>query len=571
VAENVLAGSRMGMAVLTDPQFTLPTRPRLARGLVRVMTDDSLIVEGGPSRQSFRGALARNDLPALMDDLDGSSTVDELLDRSGERRHHVFSMLALLYSTGLIEEAGVASADSALEGYPEESAAYLSRSIDSTRVNRSAVEALQRMTAQRILVVGTGHEELVRNLVTSLAADHLDVGGAACPAGPEAMNALVQGVDLLVILGQGAALEELCHVARTLGVTALPVLAVGDRLLIGPELGTSNRSCASCVFSQRSALASAQHAAMVGSPARSSLAAAFLTREISAMVSRVGTSDTGKMLVAVDLDTWSQDRFSLPPLPDCAVCMAEVSIGAESGVPLAWAYEESVAFPARESCDPKSHQVHYKAGNIELQRRNRRWLSAPSVPLPAPADLGTGFPVGAARPQRRDCDLSVVATLLTRMAGLREAVTASTTQVSRWCASGGNLGSVNAYVIARSVIGLPSGVYAYQRGDDSLALLPWASPPEDAPGQDPSVQAHIVLTGSLDVVGQKYGPFAWRIVHLDAGAAIAQGRLVAAQLGVDLPVAPVWNDDALAALLGSDPDLEPITGVLHLRSQGSRP
>lgn len=78
MAESTLSAAAMSAAVHNDPQFAPPTLPRLVPGVVRVPTANGVIVDGGPSRQSFTGRSAATLLPTVMDALDGTSTASQL-------------------------------------------------------------------------------------------------------------------------------------------------------------------------------------------------------------------------------------------------------------------------------------------------------------------------------------------------------------------------------------------------------------------------------------------------------------------------------------------------------------
>jgi SagB-type dehydrogenase family enzyme len=125
--------------------------------------------------------------------------------------------------------------------------------------------------------------------------------------------------------------------------------------------------------------------------------------------------------------------------------------------------------------------------------------------------------------------------------------------------SGGNIGSVTAYAVVRDVPGLAPGVYGYVAAEHRLARL--SSRADAVPGDRP---LSIVLTGDFPKVARKYSAFALRIVLLDSGCAQATAREAARTLGVGCALRPLWDDDAIAAALGINPDMEPITAVIDL-------
>jgi SagB-type dehydrogenase family enzyme len=208
-------------------------------------------------------------------------------------------------------------------------------------------------------------------------------------------------------------------------------------------------------------------------------------------------------------------------------------------------YEQAVTFPPREWLNPKDHQGHYRPANAALQLYNKEYLGSPRIPL----------------------DDSPLAGLLLQTFGLRDT---DSGQVSRWAPTGGNLGSPLAYVLALDVAGLAPGWYFYQRGDHSLARIRALPAPDGHaeavwPGIGPErPDALIVLAGALDVVAAKYHDFAYRILGLDAGVALAQLAAVADEAGLTVRFADRWDDTAIGTALHLDADSEPVTAVVAL-------
>ncbi|PPG95415.1 hypothetical protein C5C22_05950 [Rathayibacter rathayi] len=548
---GVLAAEAMGLAALNDPQFRLPRRPRLAPGLVVVPGDDCVLVEGGPSRQLLGGRSASAVLGRLLPLLDGSRSVQELAVATDRTPQDTHSAVALLYASGLLEDAqdapDVADADPA-------ALAFYSRSIDSTRINASGAEALQRLRARRVLVVaGPTATGLAAALVDELRRTELSDVELAEPGTVPA----VSGRSLLVIVGDSAQLRRDAERAADAGVGVLPVRLSGRRLYYGPYVDPSYTVWFDDLAEQ---IAAEDH--HDPSADDQPLAAALVAGEVTTLLSRVGTPLSQQSLVRLDLETLVQER--LVAVPSTA-----------DGIPLAYAFEASTAFPPRALASLKDHQVHYKQSNLALQRESKRWPSAPTLPLaeravskspsreaPAPLpDLEAPATVAA-------LSAGILSDIVIRTAGNRESGGPREGKVRRWAASGGNLGSVQAYVLARRVDGLAAGAYGYQRGDDSWAELPWADPGTPLPGAPLEADAVLVLTGALGRVASKYAAFAWRIVHLDAGVAVTHIRLLAAAHGLRAVAAPAWDDDAIAGLLGLDITVEPVTAVLSLFSAG---
>ncbi|QWL26766.1 hypothetical protein E2R32_09500 [Rathayibacter toxicus] len=540
----VLGAEAMGVAALSDPQFRLPRRPRLAPGLVIVPSDDGVLVEGGPTRQLLGGSSATTVFGCLFPLLDGSRSIEDLAAASGRTRQATHATVALLYASGLLEDA---------EGEPDVTGAdlaahaFYSRSIDSTRVNVSGAEAVQRLRASRVLVVAGP----TAGGLASMVANELrltDIGDVeyAESGGVHA----VSDRSLLVLVGDSPELRRDAERAAASAVGVYPVRLRGRRLYYGPYLDPSYTVRFDDLAEQ---IAAESHDDPLAND--HPLAAALVVGEITALLSRVGIPLSQQSLVRVGLETLVQDRLVAVP-------------STVDGIPLAYAFEASTAFPPRALAAPKEHQVHYKQSNVALQRESQRWPSAMSRPLAERADVlhpETSSVHGVtARADRLTA--GALSDIVIRTAGNRGSGTPREGKVQRWAASGGNLGSVQLYLLARQIEGLTAGVYGYQRGDDSWAELPWADPHTALSGVDSSADAVLVFTAALGRVASKYGPFAWRIVHLDVGVALTHARLLAAAHGLDAVAAPAWDDDAIAAFLGSDLDAEPVTAVLSLSS-----
>ncbi|AEV84087.1 Putative nitroreductase [Actinoplanes sp. SE50] len=507
-----LSAAYMAYAVASDPQFTVPRRPCLIPGLVVVRLEDGLAFAGSGNRQTvLRGRTAMTLIPRLLRLLDGTRTVDELPEK------HAAACVSMLYVSGLLQD-GPAGGEAEL--IPAEVVDYLGRNLDTTRVNRSRGEAAARLARTRALIAGP--ERLTGPLRAELAAAGVD----AHPFHPA--DSLGDG-DFVVAVDDGnlAGIDEAC---RRAGVGWLRTAAGASTAEIGPMFDAGHTSCLRCFAEGRTAPAGEP------SPARAAIWAALTATEVVHLLSRVGLAPSTAGCTAYDLDDWSQTSTGAYRRPGCPRCLP----GTEPAEPaLAHVYEQAVAFPPREWLNPKDHQAHFRPANAALQRYNKEYRSAPRIPL-------------------ADAPFADLAGLLLRTAGLKDAGE----RVTRWAPTGGNLGSVQAYLRADDVPGLDPGWYFYQRGDHSLARI--AGP---SAGIAPALEADrpaalIVLTGALPVVAAKYHDFSYRLVCLDAGAALAQLSAVAAETGLATRIADRWDDQAISAALRIDAVTEPVTAVV---------
>ncbi|MFF8838277.1 hypothetical protein [Streptomyces sp. NPDC015130] len=539
---SVITAEAMASAALNDPQFHVPARPRLRRGLSLHHTPEALVVEGTPKKQLLRGAAARELLPRMLPLLDGSRGHEDVAESLGIPAGTVFKALSLLWTCGLIEEAASPAAASRAAAVPEALADFLSRIGDSTGANHAWEEALDRLARARVEVFGTGPlaDAARRHLADSL----VDTGGGGDNGGDLAP---APGTTLVVAAGLdpagSAALAASC--ART-GVPLIRLALTGRTAHLGPYVDLAFTPCLAC----RTAEDPADERPPL--PGDAELAASLFARDLFALLTRSTPSPLPSQWRTVDLADLSQQRRSAATRPGCPDCSA--APGDPVAPPLAARYEAAIAFPPKEYADGKAHQAHYKPSNIALQNDEKTWPVAAAVPLPEPPLEALRSPAPASAPALLDD--RTAALLLAVTAGRRALLPG---RVQRWTASGGNIGSVVAHLVVRDVPGLEPGVYGYVASEHRLARL--AADPGAVPGEAPLT---VVLTGDFTKVAKKYAAFALRIVLLDAGCATATLRSAATALDLPFAIRTRWDDLAVAAALGIDPDLEPVTTLVDL-------
>jgi SagB-type dehydrogenase family enzyme len=184
-----------------------------------------------------------------------------------------------------------------------------------------------------------------------------------------------------------------------------------------------------------------------------------------------------------------------------------------------------------------------------------------------------------ARPVNPDRNLSLdqLASLLMMTAGVRRSWSREG-QVKRWAPTAGNLGSVELFVAARNVEGLTPGFYFYQPREHSLASFRrycGTLEIEEFMGRVTPVDrsclpdALVLFTGAYHRLSQKYGPFAYRLINLDAGVALSQLHFVAQSLNIRSLTMPRWADDLIAGQLNLELLQEQSTAVAALFAAAS--
>lgn len=584
-ANNLISAEAMARAVQFDPQFEMPVRPRFPQELVAVPLTDGLLIDGTDEQQILRGQATKVLLPRLLPLLDGNRTLEQLAaELSPVPAEHIKGAIALLYTRGVLED-GAADPDLDPSDIDAQTLSFYRRHVDATRVNRSALEAAERLRNSEVLVLAAGRNQAEARELISKQLRQAGVGtvhdGQVLhqPRGYESTDQT--GSKLIIMLVEGeddhetlAELDELCS---HLGIPWLRVAVDSETASadIGPYFERGETACYRCFWK-----ANGKRGATVAASRRARwlqmrMWANLLATEAIYLLSRIAPAATGLHVTRYNLADWSARRLRFPKLPGCPNCRPLPTVNFGEIEP-AVAYEDAVRFPSRHLMDPKSHQVHYRASNLELAKDGKRYPSAKQITLPARAELAQ--PKGSTLehllagrvPATERLDLSRLASLLLLTAGVKH-VDEQTGRVFRWAATGGNLGSVEMYVAVRDVAGLEPGFYFYQPYEHQLASLsagqglaevekfirqavPFES--EEMPG------ALIIGAGAMHRVAHKYGPFAYRVINLDAGVAFGQSHLVGRSLGLNTYQAQRWADDVIADRLDLMDAAEAVTGVL---------
>ncbi|MFD8492796.1 hypothetical protein [Amycolatopsis sp. NPDC059657] len=538
----MITAESIGTAARFDPQLRVPQRPRVRRGLVVRLEPDELVVEGGPKRQLFRGKSATALLPSLLDLLDGQTRHETLASELEISEDVAFKALSLLWACGVIEEGP--PAEHPVREVEAELADYLSRIGDSTGANASWEQAAMRLESVRLEVFGTSG---LAEAFTAELASSLDVRVAAGPL-PRPDTNLVVWVD-----SAGTTADEAVRHCWDKSIPLVRVRLDGRTAELGPVVDPRTTPCLYCLSSDNT---SDDRAACGGDV---DLAAALFARDLFAMISRSTPSPLPSRWRRVNLDDLSQSEISSATRPGCELCStADGPVAEEATIPAR--YEASVAMPPKEFADLKAHQMHYKPSNLALQRKSRIWPVAPKTDLPAPPFelLASAWEPARITVDSRISDVDAERLSLVLMTAVgTKAVTEQ--KVLRWTASGGNIGSVTAYVVVRSCDGIEPGTYGYVNSTHQLARL---SVRTDTVRGDAPVT--VVLGGDYRKVAEKYSAFALRIVFLDSGCAQATAREVCSVLGIGFHQRPDFDDSELATGIGLDTDVEPITAVLDL-------
>lgn len=226
----------------------------------------------------------------------------------------------------------------------------------------------------------------------------------------------------------------------------------------------------------------------------SALVSALVATEIAQTVGRFGRTLTNVTAVRHDLRAW---RTDLVPVP-CHESTAD---------PLIRDYETAAGLPERRWLDPALHRVHYRPSTLAAQT---------VFPRAPGSGRGAEGPIGEA---------------LRRSVGLR-----GTSPPDRYAPSVGNLGIIIGYAVDAT------GIHQYEPYEHEWVTLDAVGPPVDA--------TVVVFAADIGRSLPKYGPKAYRLAWLEAGAAMSQLAVAATGLGLRVAAVTAWPDAEWEARLG---------------------
>ncbi|MCQ4042783.1 nitroreductase family protein [Streptantibioticus rubrisoli] len=545
--------------------------PRFCQSLAVATASDTLVIDGAVRRHSFTGKSVSTALLPLLPLLDGRRDTRALAAAAGLTAPVVEQVVELLDECGLLEYVSPQpTRPLAAPGHVRD---YLSRTLGAVVGHRSAEEVVHVLAGSAAVIVG-------RSPAADLLADDLaEVGvGRLTRLSHPASTAhglsrlLTADRSQLVVVfddeDRAAPLRELVTVCAP---TATPVLrcAVDTGVVqFGPLFLDGFTACPDCFHRglqefHAAVAAPAPLAAPNGRPEAlaHALLAALAADQVLAVLAGLTEPTAFRTMTTVDVLGLAREQLLVTPYPDCARCLGSAAGGGSFGP--AHIYEWQMERPPRRLASAgrvaRADQERY----AQLQR------SRPDFPLSPRRALPSDRPSDSAHPAPL---LSAIAAILRRTAGRRPS---EGQPLARWTASGGNLGSVEAYVIAEDgLFDLPGAVVRYDdQSDEAVAVHAEPVSMEaclaDSGLPAEGVRAVVVLVASVGRLGAKYGRFAHRLAHLDAGCAAVSLAVAAAEQGLAAVFAPAWRAD-LAELLELHSDRELVTALVTLRTPQER-
>ena len=561
------------------PSF--PRRPRFVHDVAVVRDDAGVVFDGTDTLWGLRGEAARTLVPALIPLIDGTRDVEELELSVPHAAGRVREVLTALANGGLIEE-GVAQDDAT---HPALS--FLRRFATEPGRNHglAAYEAL-RSSEVSILAEGHSAQALLSQVLTASGVGRVRPVDSTMPS---VVAPAVSGATSRLVISWGSgdvsqrrreiALDEWCRKAGVpwLRVSYRPREGRAD---IGP-LFNGFSPCYSCFNeTQGDAIHDVTEADDIGSDA--ALWIGLAAFEAIAILTHTGNPLNDGSFGRFDVATGNRVEMSWCRVPGCPRCLPQRSVhrsitnATKPRIHTPIAFEDTFAF--RSSVHSMSQIRRRVTADVEHGRYLKRLAVCRSLALPRtlpdmPCAVSRALR-GERRSPKERLSLEQVSATLRVTAGVRQ-FQVTDGPVSRWAPTAGNLGSPELFLAVRNVDGLPAGLYYYDGQDHSLTsltrrrggLLPDELIARVLRCDSDLPDALIIFTGAFHRIARKYGAFAYRLMHLDAGAAAAQLEVATAALGVYARVSAVWPDDLLQEQLQLQPIQEQVTAVVSLAAR----
>ncbi len=531
-----------------------PLRPRSRQRLAVTPMGESLLIEGGPSRQVLNGKAALSLMPRLLETLDGRRSREQLAQDLALSGAQVDQAVRLLDECGLLEWVPPDAAPSRTDHV----AAYLSRTIAVSESCPSADDLLAKLSDSTVLLAAPPY------LAEPIAADlsGTGVGTVEIMTAAQAARALpgTTGACVAAVFDEQGNADALNLVAAS-AQDCRPVLrfsGTGDWAEVGPAFCGPSSACIGCF--RRSQPASRPAETQPWSAALTGLLASLATSALLGILTGQVPEPPLRKLTRVVLSDLATESQNVTADPECARCAGGTPPADRAARDLlAYEWQSARGLPWLDPADATTPAKRHRLIALERERD-----SFPGYPRHS-------LPDQAARPwPAHGITETVLAAMMARLAGFVPDAAVSPEQANRrWAPSGGNLASVAVYLITDlDLFGVPGTIFRYDdlqhevigvRADRVTVSAFLDATDLDATGLD----AVVVTIAQVGRLRQKYGDFAWRLAHLDAGCAALQLHLIAEAYDLRATFAASWPAE-LAELLDLDKQDEVVTAIAGL-------
>lgn len=534
----------------------LPGRlPRLGRGLAVVPGDGGIVIEGSARRHHIAGPAVTSLMPALLPDLDGKTDVAALAERHGLARDSVHQVLVALDECDALEWVGPDTREGPT--LADHVTGYLSRIVGAT-VHECVEDIASALHESVVLVVDSGP------LGSLIAADLAESGvgevrtcseiDAITPADVRTLTTAPRSVAVVRDADGDFAAVATLLVNHDVSVLRYTYGGVAE---IGPVFDRRWTACPRCLTRHDIETATPSGTRRSDSDdVAAGIATGLVTAEILAMLAHLTPPNPPTRLRRICAPELVIEAFDVIPETDCDVCGPAQA----SSYPLTATYERYMRWRS-EVLAPGTVRSVAGERRIAAMTNQRNWLP------PGPRRRFGGEvdrPSESSDPRSSSrVDATMIADLLRRTAGRRASDVATT---KRWAPTGGNLASTQLYVAtARDLLNLPGTVFKYDDIENQvvslhtrpIALKELLRHTDLEPSR---VEAVVFFVADVGRLAKKYGDFALRLAHLDAGCATLQLSLVVGVHDLNLSFASCWGPE-LSRALELDTPAELITAV----------
>ncbi|MFJ4774553.1 hypothetical protein ACIP88_36535 [Streptomyces uncialis] len=553
-------------------------RPRLRGGVAVSAADGQVVFSAGQIRKRIGGGDALRLLLPVATAMDGRRTVGDLAEETDLPYEAVAQAVALLVKQGLVLSGEVSSPRPLAPGVVD----YLELTAGTSASFRDASEVLERLSRCAVLIVAPpGHTEAISDDLAMSGVGTVHSASTPAGVGNEVLDSLREAAGSLVVLcgppRHDDGTDSFTDDCAARDIAVLHYAAHQGQVDLGPLMHPRATLCRRCFTSGYLTEFGSEQPAPADT-ATGTVAAGLVVGEALAYLADIESMRTSQALVRWTLPDPTAVRYAVSAEAGCASCATTSRRSGERATVLE-AYEDIVAaHPLADRPQPPVTAGREKRLTA-LGKERESFATAPVIPLPPPPATASAAPTGdevlpasEAGPSGTvgTADAAFVADLAAMVAGRR-----GDGEPRRWTASGGDLASVELYLMcADTVSGLPA--HTLLKYDDIAHRLLvtrrthgpglWRSM-LDATGTTDSPDVVLVVVGALWRLKLKYSNFGIRLGHLDAGCALAQLHAVATDRGARVTLNDRWQPTLPTLLeLKEDEQVMAVAGLWTPRS-----
>lgn len=517
------------------------SKPRYVREMRLIPWKHGFIVDGGPHLSVLETNGIGSHLTALLERADGRHSLEELYSAIAPHQSSIVaSHLDTLYRAGLIEEGMEPVRNSSMSS---DMLSALRRARVTDRAYRGAA-SMAELLAQRAVIL------------------------VSCKTLDSYWKLLLDVLSESGVYAKSITLEEISEGTVVSEVFEGSYVVCLDKISDSTTLSSIASSSTACVFiefdaqKEEMAIIPWHLARHLSGPAQEPIpmsswilfkGIAFLAYWLVQEILDQPHGVVKDSVVRIDLSHFRAKRKHIYGL-------ANVS----RNLDLLCQFEESL----RESSKRRTWVTGESSGLLSLRHESKIMRCSAGIESDQWCEKSQEWPMGTLN--RSATQVYRLSQLLLFGNGVR---TVDQSATRRWCASAGNMGSQELYVVPLNIDGLDPGVYFYENATHRLAVVQRKNRALEVQdlcarhvawrhGREP--EALIIATGALRRLGAKYGPFSYRLLFQDAGVLFGQMAQLAGALGFKICIANTWDEPYLQHQLGLQDNEELVTLVFEV-------